>query len=577
MSLTTIIRYNERSGGSRCRPGWHRTCVLVSNPFAKLLVVFPIIVSIVSGSVSAQQLPSTVEPGVIQKRLERPPEPKAAPPIDIPDLGESTPPPGAADVRFELTDVLVFDSTVYTEDELRPLWEGLLGREITLTQFYEVAAAITIKYRNDGYVLSRALVPPQEIIDGVAEIEVIEGYVDNVVIEGDPTGPTAQIEDKVQAILDSQPLHADVLERSLLLMNDLPSVIAQSILRPSLTSPGASELVIVLEESRFSAAASFDNRGSRFLGPYQAGASGRVENILGLYESTELEFVGTAEVSELQFVALTHIQPLTSDGTTLTLIGSLTSTEPGSTLEAFDVEGESQAVSVTIAHPFIRTRRQNLSVVGGFNYQNSKTDLLGETTSEDRIRALFLGGTYDFIDEYRGITLIGGELRQGLNILDATESGSARLSRDGGKSDFTKILGSVRRKQTLAPSWSLSVAVTGQYAFSQLLASEECGLGGESYGSAYDSFEISGDHCLAGRAELQFGEAADFEYLDSYELYGFYDLGAVWRIDDNTRDRQESLASTRHRRAGQFGRRHLGLFGICYTADPVADGRSGGR
>lgn len=494
--------------------------------------------------VSAQQLPSTVEPGVIQKQFEPPPAPKASPPIDIPDLGKSTPPPGAAEVRFVLQDLLVIGSSVYEEEEFLPLWEGLRSREITLTQFYEVAAAITIKYRNDGYVLSRALVPPQEIIDGVAEIEIIEGYIDNVVIEGEPTGPASMIDDKVQAILDSQPLHADVLERSLLLLNDIPSVIAQSILRPSLTSTGASELVIVLEERRFSAAASFDNRGSRFLGPYQAGASGRAENILGLYESTEVEFVGTAELSELKFLAVTHILPLGSDGTTLTFVGSLTSTEPGSTLEALDVEGESQSASITLAHPFIRTRRQNLSVVGGLGYQNSKTDLLGETSSEDRIRSVFLGGTYDFIDAYRGITLIGGEVRQGLNILDATDSGSAQRSREGGRSDFTKVLGSVRRKQNLAPRWSLSVALTGQYAFSQLLASEECGLGGESYGSAYDPFEISGDHCLAGRAELQFGEASDFEFLDSYELYAFYDLGAVWCIDDNTRDRQESLAST---------------------------------
>lgn len=521
------------------KPGLRR----LAGKAASLACVFALALLVSPLDLLAQQVPPAVDPGVIQKRFEEPSPPQAAPPIDIPDIGQSTPPPGANDVRFVLTDLLVLDSTVYSDEELLPLWEDLIGKEITLTQFYGIAAAITIKYRNDGYILTRAVVPPQEIIDGVAEIEVVEGYIDNVIIEGEPSGSMAQIEDKVQAILESQPLHADVLERNLLLLNDLPSMIAQSILRPSITTTGASELVIVLEEAKYSAALTADNRGSRFLGPYQFGASGRLDNVLGLYESTELEFVGTAQLSELKFAALTHTQQLGTDGTTLTIIGSITDTEPGSTLDVLNVEGRSEAITATVSHPLIRSRRQNLSIVGGFDYRNSETDVLGVTSSEDRIRSLFIGGTYDFIDEFRGITLLGGELRQGLNIFGASESGSANLSRAEGRSDYTKIVGSLRRKQTLAPGWSLSGAFTGQYAFSQLLASEECGLGGEEYGSAYDPFEISGDHCLAARFELQYGDASELEFLDSYEVYGFYDVGAVWQIDGADPENRQSLAS----------------------------------
>ncbi len=491
----------------------------------------------------AQQVPPAAEPGTIQKRLEPPLQPKAVPPIDIPDTGRAIPPPGAEATRFVLTDLLVDGNTVYTEEELMPLWEGLLGQEITLTQFYGVAAAITVRYRNDGYILTRALVPPQEIIDGVAEIEVIEGYIDNVIVEGDSSGPAAQIEDKIAAIMDSQPLRAEVLERYLLLLNDLPSVSVQSILRPSPMTPGASELIILLEESKFSAAVSLDNRGSRFLGPYQYGANIRIDNAFELYESTEFNLIGTAELSELMFLSVTHTQPLTSEGTTLTVIASHTATAPGSTLEVFNVEGDSDAISAAVVHPVVRTRSRNISVVGGFDFRNVTTKILDTTDTKDRIRSVFVGGTLDFVDQFRGISLIGAELRQGLDILDATESGSANLSRSGGRSDFTKITAAVRRKQSLARGLSLSAAFTGQYAFSQLLASEECGLGGEDFGSAYDAFELSGDHCLAGRLELQYGAASESEFIESYEIYGFYDLGAVWHIDGSNRNTRESLAS----------------------------------
>ena len=491
----------------------------------------------------AQQVPPAAEPGTVQKRLEPPPQPKAAPPIDIPDTGRAIPPPGAEEIRFVLTDLLVDGNTVYTEEELMPLWEGLLGQEITLNQFYGVAAAITVKYRNDGYILTRAVVLPQEIIEGVAEIEVIEGYIDNVVIEGDPSGPAAQIEDKIAAIVDSRPLRADVLERYLLLLNDLPSVIVQSVLRPSPMTPGASELIIILEEAKFTAAVSLDNRGSRFLGPYQYGASMRIDNAFEMYESTELNVIGATELNELLFLSLTHTLPLTTEGTTLTVIASHTSTEPGSILEALNVEGDSDAVSVAVTHPVIRSRSENLSVAGGFDFRNATTKILGVTDSRDRLRSVFVGGTYDFIDRFRGISLVGVELRQGLDILGVTDTGSANLSRVGGHSDYTKITAAARRKQTLGPGVSLSVALKGQYAFDALLATEECGLGGEEFGSAYEAFELSGDHCLAGRLELQYGAAAESEFIESYEIYGFYDLGAVWRINGGNQKTQESLAS----------------------------------
>jgi hemolysin activation/secretion protein len=271
-----------------------------------------------------------------------------------------------------------------------------------------------------------------------------------------------------------------------------------------------------------------------------------------LYESTEINFTGTTELSELWFLSLTHIQTLTSEGTTLTVIGSHTGTEPGSNLEVFDVEGDSDAVSIAVAHPVIRTRSENLSVAGGFDYRNATTTILDVVDSRDRIRSVFVGGTYDFIDQFRGISLVGVELRQGLDILDATETGSANLSRAGGHSDFTKVTAVALRNQTLGPGWSVSAALKGQYAFDELLATEECGLGGEEFGSAYDAYELSGDHCLAGRVELQYGAASENEFVESYEIYGFYDLGAVWHIDGSNRDDRESLAS-----AGFGGRANM--------------------
>lgn len=490
----------------------------------------------------AQQRPTSTEPGLIEKQLEKPAKPKAAPPLAIPETETPAPPPGAADIRFVLKGIKLFGNTVYRDEDLLPLWGRFLDKEVSLTDIFSVAVALTVKYRNDGYILSRALVPPQEIVDGVVEIEVIEGFIDNVIIEGEPTGPIAQFKEKAEKIKASRPLRANVLERYMLLVNDMPGVSGQSILRPSPTEPGASELIIVLEESKVTGSVLVNNRGTRYVGPYQGVATLTLDNVFGRYESTEIRAVGTQDTEELRFLALTHTELLSTEGTTVSLTGSFARTEPGSTLKSSRVKGTSTSFGAFVSYPAIRTRSLNLSLVGALQYRNSRTKVLGVEDSHDRLRMASIGGTLDFVDGLRGINLIGLQATQGLNILGARKGGSANLTRSDGRSDFTKFTANISREQPLASGVSLFAAASGQYALSQLLASEEYGFGGGSFGRGYDPFEISGDHGASFKLEIQYGAASETELVESYQLFASWDLGTVWRIDKD-RDPRDSAAS----------------------------------
>jgi hemolysin activation/secretion protein len=84
--------------------------------------------------------------------------------------------------------------------------------------------------------------------------------------------------------------------------------------------------------------------------------------------------------------------------------------------------------------------------------------------------------------------------------------------------------------------------LTGQWADDQLLSSEEFGLGGSYIGRAYDFSEISGDHGVGSLIELRYGRDVENKVLRGYQLYGFYDIGAVWNDGDGEADRQ-TLAS----------------------------------
>jgi hemolysin activation/secretion protein len=170
--------------------------------------------------------------------------------------------------------------------------------------------------------------------------------------------------------------------------------------------------------------------------------------------------------------------------------------------------------------------------------------ILGELDSEDRLRIVNLGVSYDFVDKYKGINLVSFNLSKGFDIFDSTETGSEQLTRSSGHSDFTKVSGEALRLQQLAPSWMLLGALSWQYSFEKLLASEEFGVGGAQYGRAYDSSEITGDQGLAFKLELQKAFQPNKKYFKDLQLYTFFDYGKVWnRLPTSTGSTGGNLSS----------------------------------
>jgi hemolysin activation/secretion protein len=130
-----------------------------------------------------------------------------------------------------------------------------------------------------------------------------------------------------------------------------------------------------------------------------------------------------------------------------------------------------------------------------------------------------------------------------LDILYATPDGPGR-TRANGDHEFLRAELDATRIQDLTQDFSVKVAVHGQYSDDPLLASEEFTVGGARFGRAYDGGEIAGDHGAAGLIEFRYSDAPRNRFVDTYQLYLFYDFGSVWNIDPQVREQaQASLAS----------------------------------
>lgn len=491
-------------------------------------------------------LPPSADPSRQEQRLAPAPAPlPAAPAIQVPGGDPGAAPPGAAEIRFPLAALEIDGVTVYRPEQLQALYRDLVGREVTLAEIFRLAAAITLRYRRDGYILSQALVPAQEIRDGRVRIAVVEGFIGRYSFAGEAPASASPIARYAERILEQRPLTAAALERYLLLMNDLPGVTARVTLLPSRDTAGASDLLIEVQEKRLDAYVTVDNRGTRFLGPTEGQASVRANGLFGSGAALGLRGLVTAPASELRLGELNGELPLGDDGWRAGLRVSRSDTRPGFTLRPLDVDGAATSVTVDLAYPLRRSREGNLIATGRVTWRESETRSFQTVLSEESLRVLGLAANWDLADSFRGVTFGFGELSQGLEAFGASRAGSVNLSRASGRPDFTKLAAGISRVQGLADGVNLRADLEGQYAFAQLLASEQFGLGGARLGRAYDPSEVIGDHGLGGRLELQWNPAfASFGVLRGVQFYGYYDLGRVWRIDGNPGGLPQSLAST---------------------------------
>ena len=264
-------------------------------------------------------------------------------------------------------------------------------------------------------------------------------------------------------------------------------------------------------------------------------------NVPGLDSRLALRYITTPSVREMQYGEASYQQPIGDDGLRLTLFANDYFTQPQFGLQAIDTRSFGQQGSISLSYPWIRSRNENLNIHGGLEIDSYITHIFNPPlafppASDDQLRVLRLGIYYDRADAWGGVNVVTVDFGQGLPILGASSGGMIEPlpSRPGARDDFSKFTSEISRQQDLHwiyPGLSVLFAATGQVtARGPLPASEQFGLGGANFGRAYEPSDVVGDDGIAGKVELQYTSvptASLQPFLNSYQLYTFYDLGRV--------------------------------------------------
>lgn len=510
-------RARELTTGMRC----------LATPAYFALIVLIAALAALSPAFAQTPLPPAIDPGRIQQRFETVPEPDDE--AQLPEIRGTAPDVPASDAisaTFRLKEIRLDSASVLPREPWLELSGRYIGRQISASDVFDLARGLTSIYRDEGYMLSQVIVPPQSLEDGVLKLQVIEGYIAEVHISGDPVARDMLIKigDRIKA---SRPLRARDFERYLLIANDLPGVRLRSVLAPSQT-PGAADLTLIadLHKTEGYAWPALDNYGSRYLGPTQLSVWTKVNQPFNANDELRLSAAAAGD-SEMSYWQLDYGQVLNVEGLRLDASFAQARTRPGGSLELFEVRGRADSVRFSLSYPLLRARNHSLVGRAAYDHRDLETDVLGAPVVEDHIRALRLGVSWTTLDALGGNNLLDIELSQGIG---GTDKDDLLKSREGADGEFTRLHLNYERFQSLNSHFGLTIGIAGQWTDDPLLSSEQYSLGGRGFGRAYDPAELVGDRALAFRLEPVYMPGGDRSGLHSKQLYAFYDEGRVWTL-----------------------------------------------
>jgi hemolysin activation/secretion protein len=518
----------------------------------EIVTIVGVIASAAMGSASAQSVSAAV-PGVAPPsspidRTLPPTQPEVAPPAQPPTGDES---PIAAGPEIKVATIAIEGASVYPAAALDPLLDGIAGAVVHTGRIVEAVRKIQAKYRDDGYFLTvaKAVVTPGANGTVAVKVQITEGYISSVKIDGDVGPVAALVYDYLNHLSGLRPVRYADVERYALLAQNIPGLTLRTVLRPSKDEPGAAELIAQVTLKRLDFLVTDDNRGSRYAGPNQLLAGVTLNSMTSLGERTELLVYDTPFSDEQLFGQASMEAFLGSEGFKGRVYAGYGISEPGDALRQTGYKSRLLLAGASGTYPVIRSRDLSLFVSGAFDVEQSEIDLRGfdgehHRTSNSHLRVLRLSSSLDYQDVWLGAAMAAADsatltLSRGVPELGGDSNGAPDPARPNERNDFLKISTELVRVQNLY-SWNsdllaLKLAFAGQWTSDILPPAEKFFLGGNQYGRGFYSGEVTGDRTAAGTIELQFNDPVETDIFGEhfnlgFQYYTFFDIGQAWDL-----------------------------------------------
>ena len=495
--------------------------------------------------VQAPQIPPSIQlppqPDPNRDRFPQPvptpePLPQESPPPVLTPTPTPTPTTAPASDSLQVNKIQVIGSTIFDQDELNPITQKFEGRVVTLEELRNVADAITQLYLNQGYITSRAILVDQAVTDGVVQIRVIEGTLEEIRVEGTRRLNPNYIRSRVR-LGAGRPLNTGKLEDQLRLLRIDPLFKnIEASLRAG-SGVGQSILVVrVTEANPLEASLGVDNYSPPSVGSERLGVNLRYRNVTGLGDEIAGSYYHTT-TSGADIFDFSYRVPLNAMNGTLQLRAAPNRNKVTQRpFDVFDIRGETEVYEISYRQPLIRSPREEFALSLGFTYQDGQTFTFAGPTpfgfgpdenGVSRTSVVKFGQDY-LRRDVRGAWALRSLFSLGTGLFDATVNEDPVP--DG---RFLSWLGQIQRVQVLNNDNFLIIQADVQLSTSGLLPSQQFVIGGGQSLRGYRQNVRAADNGVRFSIEDRITVQRDEAGAAIMQFAPFIDLGWVWNVDDN--------------------------------------------
>ena len=490
-------------------------------------------------------------PAPLKEEFKAPPaEPPGSILPEVPTTPQKPSDAKLGNIRVFVHDIHVTGSTVFSDAELAEVTARYRNREITTEDLERLRLALTLMYINKGYLTSGAIIPDQDVSFGTIILQIIEGKLSRIDVEGNEWFRSAYLRDRVARGVSTPVSIQPLQERIQLLQQDPRIERINAELKPGDVRGESILNMRVKDANPFKAWLEFNNYQTPVVGAERGLATVAHQNVTGNGDQFMFTYGRSRGVNPI--IDTSYSLPLNRYDTTLSAYyrrnAFLVVENPFRTL---DLNVDSEVIGIAVRQPVYRTVTDEfaLSLAGEHLYlkTTSAFDAPGlpslfipgsSTTGVATVSALRFSQEYT----HRSPSFVFAALSRvsvGLNVLGATvNSGPLPDGR------FVSWLGQAQAVKRLDDWWGIQLLgrVAAQVASDRLFPLEQMPVGGRFSVRGYRENTLVRDDAVLASFESRLPLFRFASGEDRLQFAQFVDFGHAWNAKGDTPDPQ-TLAS----------------------------------
>lgn len=434
-------------------------------------------------------------------------EAPVADPVRAP-AAPAAPVPADSSVRFTLRDVRFAPSAFLDAEALSKTAAPYVGREVGIAELNAMLDEVNALYAARGITTARAMLAAQAIQDGVVQVDLIEGRLERLTVQGNTQTDADFVRRRVRQ-RDGEVVDTDALRTDLIYLNRTTDLRAQALLRAGANPGGTDVLVQLTEPTRRYVDVFVDTAGVDSTGRERLGVRAQLNGLAGTSDRLATSFAYAQGGLEGQ-ASYSWIVSRRNARLGASYTRSRISIINGA-FRDLDIEGSSSALGIDFVQPFKATQAWLVNGLATVSRAQSDTSISGRRIADTESTVLSLGvsAAHQAPGREWAVTQL-------LSSIDA----DAPVD---GRDRFTTAVGNLAYVQRLgASAWAVRGVAGWQFSTDDAVpASSLFQVGGTGSVRGYERGVLSGPRGYFANLELH------RSFGPHWDVYGFADHGGV--------------------------------------------------